>query len=103
MGMVCASPLKTRAKATLLNKVLILFIQVGLIYIFNLIVGTGALTLPAAFARAGWGLSTISLMFLAFMSFLNATYVIETMACANAVYKWKRLQTIKRESVSIDK
>lgn len=73
----------------------------GLIYIFNLIVGTGALTLPAAFARAGWGLSTISLMSLAFMSFLNATYVIETMACANAVYKWKRLQTIKRESVSI--
>lgn len=78
-----------------------LFVQVGLIYIFNLIVGTGALTLPAAFARAGWGLSTISLLFLAFMSFLNATYVIETMACANAVFKWKRLQSIKRESVSI--
>ena len=26
----------------------------GLIYIFNLIVGTGALTLPAAFHDAGW-------------------------------------------------
>ena len=26
----------------------------GLIYIFNLIVGTGALTLPAAFHHAGW-------------------------------------------------
>ncbi|XP_045497159.1 transmembrane protein 104 homolog [Colias croceus] len=74
-------------------------IWVGLIYIFNLIVGTGALTLPAAFARAGWGLSTISLVFLAFMSFMNATYVIETMACANAVFKWKRLQFIKRNSV----
>ncbi|XP_075973305.1 transmembrane protein 104 homolog [Anticarsia gemmatalis] len=74
-------------------------VWVGLIYIFNLIVGTGALTLPAAFARAGWGLSTISLLFLAFMSFLNATYVIETMACANAVFKWKRLQSIKRESI----
>lgn len=73
----------------------------GLIYVFNLIVGTGALTLPAAFARAGWGLSTISLVFLAFMSFMNATFVIETMACANAVYKWKRLQAIKRDSVSI--
>lgn len=72
----------------------------GLIYIFNLIVGTGALTLPAAFARAGWGLSTISLLFLAFMSFMNATYVIETMACSNAVFKWKRLQFIKRNSVS---
>jgi predicted dithiol-disulfide oxidoreductase (DUF899 family) len=76
---------------------------VGLIYVFNLIVGTGALTLPAAFARAGWALSTMSLIFLAFMSFMNATYVVETMACANAVYKWKRLQAIKRESVSINK
>ncbi|CAG9786291.1 unnamed protein product [Diatraea saccharalis] len=74
-------------------------VWVGLVYIFNLIVGTGALTLPAAFAKAGWGLSTVSLVFLAFMSFMNATYVIETMACANAVYKWKRLQTIKRESI----
>ncbi|XP_037302387.1 transmembrane protein 104 homolog [Manduca sexta] len=74
-------------------------VWVGLIYIFNLIVGTGALTLPAAFARAGWGLSTISLVFLAFMSFMNATYVIETMACANAVFKWKRLQSIQRESI----
>nr|XP_026490859.1 transmembrane protein 104 homolog [Vanessa tameamea] len=74
-------------------------VWVGLIYIFNLIVGTGALTLPAAFARAGWGLSTISLVFLAFMSFMNATYVIEIMACANAVLKWKRLQLIKRNSV----
>ncbi|XP_050346313.1 transmembrane protein 104 homolog isoform X2 [Nymphalis io] len=64
--------------------------------------GTGALTLPAAFARAGWGLSTISLVFLAFMSFMNATYVIETMACANAVLKWKRLQLIKRNSVQED-
>ncbi|CAH0719512.1 unnamed protein product, partial [Brenthis ino] len=75
-------------------------VWVGLIYIFNLIVGTGALTLPAAFARAGWGLSTISLVFLAFMSFMNATYVIETMACANAVFKWKRLQFLKRSSVT---
>ncbi|XP_059045301.1 transmembrane protein 104 homolog [Achroia grisella] len=74
-------------------------VWVGLIYIFNLIVGTGALTLPAAFARAGWGLSTISLVFLAFMSFMNATYVIETMACANAVYKWKRLRALKRDSI----
>ncbi|XP_022121159.2 transmembrane protein 104 homolog [Pieris rapae] len=74
-------------------------VWVGLIYIFNLIVGTGALTLPAAFARAGWGLSTISLVFLAFMSFMNATYVIETMACANAVFKWKRLQFLKRNSM----
>ncbi|CAH3996822.1 unnamed protein product [Pieris brassicae] len=74
-------------------------VWVGLIYIFNLIVGTGALTLPAAFARAGWGLSTIFLVFLAFMSFMNATFIIESMACANAVFKWKRLQYLKRNSM----
>jgi len=29
-------------------------VQMGLVYVFNLIVGTGALTLPAVFDRAGW-------------------------------------------------
>ena len=33
----------------------------GLIYIFNLIVGTGALTLPAAFHDAGWLLRYVKL------------------------------------------
>lgn len=74
-------------------------VWVGLIYIFNLIVGTGALTLPAAFANAGWGLGLISIIVLAFMSYLNATYVLESMACANAILKWKKLQSLKRESI----
>ena len=68
----------------------------GLIYIFNLIVGTGALTLPAAFHDAGWALSSAVLILLAFMSFLTATFVIETMASANALGRWRRLQRLKR-------
>jgi amino acid permease len=40
--------------------------QVGLIYIFNLIVGTGALTMPAAFQSAGWLISLITIIILAF-------------------------------------
>lgn len=40
-----------------LYKFYILPLQIGLIYVFNLIVGTGALTLPAAFANAGWIIS----------------------------------------------
>jgi len=68
----------------------------GLIYIFNLIVGTGALTLPAAFHDAGWALSSVILILLAFMSFLTATFVIESMAAANALLHWKRLQQLKR-------
>lgn len=34
---------------------------------FNLIVGTGALTMPKAFATAGWLVSLIMLVFLGFM------------------------------------
>lgn len=42
-------------------------LQVGLVYMFNLIVGTGALTMPKAFATAGWLVSLVLLMFLGFM------------------------------------
>lgn len=68
----------------------------GLIYLFNLIVGTGALTLPAAFHNAGWILSTVILILLAFMSYLTATFVVESMAAANAMLTWNRLQKLKR-------
>ena len=73
----------------------------GLIYIFNLIVGTGALTLPAAFMDAGWFLSSIIIIILAFMSYLTATFVIESMASTNAMIHWKRLQRIKRSGGSV--
>ncbi|KAF6737293.1 Transmembrane protein 104, partial [Oryzias melastigma] len=41
--------------------------RVGLVYMFNLIVGTGALTMPRAFASAGWVVSLALICFLAFM------------------------------------
>ena len=56
----------------------------GMIYIFNLIVGTGALTLPAAFHDAGWVLSTIIIILLALMSYLTTTYVIGKNTCAES-------------------
>ena len=68
----------------------------GLIYIFNLIVGTGALTLPAAFHDAGWALSSVIILLLAFMSYLTATFVIESMASANALVHLKRRQALKK-------
>lgn len=46
---------------------LIYILQVGAIFIFNLIVGTGALTLPAVFSRAGWALGTCIILILGFM------------------------------------
>lgn len=74
--------------------------QIGLVFIFNLIVGTGALTLPAVFAKAGWCLGLILIIVLAFISYMTVTFVIETMACANAVIHWRRLQFLKRDRVS---
>lgn len=39
----------------------------GLMYVFNLIVGTGALAMPAPIAQAGWLLSLVILIIIAFM------------------------------------
>ncbi|KAF7198864.1 transcript variant X1 [Nothobranchius furzeri] len=63
---------------------------VGLVYMFNLIVGTGALTMPRAFATAGWVVSIALITVLAFMSYMTTTFVIEAMAAANAQLRWKR-------------
>ncbi|ULT80962.1 hypothetical protein L3Y34_011078 [Caenorhabditis briggsae] len=63
---------------------------VGLLYVFNLIVGTGALALPKAFQSAGWLLSISLLTFSAFMSYVAATFVIEALSVANAVLSKKR-------------
>ncbi|XP_072882810.1 transmembrane protein 104 isoform X1 [Hemitrygon akajei] len=63
---------------------------VGLVYMFNLIVGTGALTMPQAFAVSGWAVSLVLLTFLAFMSYMTTTFVIEAMAAANARLRWKK-------------
>ncbi|XP_008055582.1 transmembrane protein 104 [Carlito syrichta] len=70
---------------------------VGLVYMFNLIVGTGALTMPKAFATAGWLVSLILLVFLGFMSFVTTTFVMEAMAAANAQLRWKRMENHKEE------
>ena len=60
---------------------------VAFIFIFNLIVGTGALTMPKAFAQAGWLVSTLVVVTLAFMSFMSVTFVIESMSIANYMEK----------------
>ncbi|XP_058140670.1 transmembrane protein 104 isoform X2 [Dasypus novemcinctus] len=70
---------------------------VGLVYMFNLIVGTGALTMPKAFASAGWLVSLLLLVFLGFMSFMTTTFVVEAMAAANAQLRWRRTANPKEE------
>lgn len=66
-------------------------------FLFNLIVGTGALALPSAFAKAGWLLGLIVIAILAFISYMTVTFVIETMACANAINYWGLLEQLKRK------
>lgn len=67
---------------------------------FNLIVGTGALTLPSVFAQAGWALSIFLLIMLAFMGFVTVTFIIETMACSNAMIQLNRIQSHKIDGES---
>lgn len=50
-------------------------LQVGLVYIFNLIVGTGALTLPAVFSRAGWALGLSVILVLAFIRYISLFFI----------------------------
>ena len=58
--------------------------QFAFAYIFNLVIGVGALALPLAFQQAGLVLGTLLVVTLAFMSFLTTSYVVEAMAAANA-------------------
>lgn len=73
---------------------------VGLMYVFNLIVGTGALTLPSVFTKAGWLLSLLLIMLLAFVSFMTVTFIIEALACSNATLLWRRIQSHKIDGES---
>ena len=48
------------------SEVTVFILQVGLVFLFNLIVGTGALAIPKAFGKAGWLVGTIVITLLAF-------------------------------------
>lgn len=97
------------------------YLQVGLVYVFNLIIGTGALALPRAFSDAGWALGLLLLTVSCFIrfvnailnfffsckldcfcSYINATFVIECMACANAVLMSKRMHTVKALAIAVN-
>lgn len=63
-----------------------------MIFVFNLIVGTGALTLPSVFSRAGWLLGSLIVVLLAFLSYVTLTFIIEASSCANALVNHRRLK-----------
>lgn len=55
----------------------------GLIFVFNLILGTGVLTMPSIFAQAGYLFGILVICFLCFISYVQVTFLIEAMANAN--------------------
>lgn len=70
-----------------------------MIFVFNLIVGTGALTLPSVFSRAGWLLGSLIIILLAFISYVTLTFIIETCSCANAIVNQRQLRSLREQSL----
>eukprot|EP01125_Pyxidicula_operculata_P012092 TRINITY_DN3965_c0_g1_i1.p1 TRINITY_DN3965_c0_g1~~TRINITY_DN3965_c0_g1_i1.p1 ORF type:complete len:469 (-),score=27.33 TRINITY_DN3965_c0_g1_i1:58-1464(-) len=58
---------------------------VGFVFVFNLIVGAGALALPLAFHKAGLILGIILLSVLCFLGYITITFMIEAQSIANAL------------------
>ncbi|KRY00191.1 Transmembrane protein [Trichinella pseudospiralis] len=73
----------------------------GMVYLGNLLVGTGALALPRSFQDAGYALGLFTMLVLAFVSYMNVTFVIEAMSVASAcLSEEKKLQDEKPSSSS---
>lgn len=68
-----------------------------MVFVFNLIVGTGALTLPSVFSRAGWLLGSLIVSLLAFISYVTLTFLLEAGSCANALVSHRRLKQAEEE------
>uniref|UniRef100_A0A6B2L2M3 Amino acid transporter transmembrane domain-containing protein n=1 Tax=Arcella intermedia TaxID=1963864 RepID=A0A6B2L2M3_9EUKA len=60
-------------------------VSVASIFVFNLIVGVGALALPKAFQTAGLVLGTLFLSLLCFLGYITITFMVEAQAIANAI------------------
>ena len=59
--------------------------QVGTVYVFNLMVATGLITLPKAFAGVGLILGLIIIILLGFTSYCTVTFIIEVQSIYNAI------------------
>ncbi|KAG2525491.1 hypothetical protein BBO99_00004507 [Phytophthora kernoviae] len=62
----------------------------GFVFIFNLIVGAGALTIPHAFANVGLIYGSVALSVLASVSYMTSTFMLEAIAGVNALKRRTR-------------
>ena len=61
--------------------------KIMMIFVFNLIAGFGAVSMPHAFARAGALLGFLFLTITGLLSYVTVTFIVEAMATANAVLR----------------
>lgn len=47
-----------------------------MVFIFNLVVGTGALALPKAFSNAGWAISITVMVVVGFLRYVQVVFII---------------------------
>eukprot|EP01147_Barroeca_monosierra_P009219 gene9219-1505_t len=72
--------------------------MVGGIYVFNLIVGAGALAMPKAFAESGYIGGVVLVAILAVFSFITVTFMIEAMSIANRFRRRNQRQHIQNDA-----
>eukprot|EP00055_Hartaetosiga_balthica_P005544 m.16422 g.16422 ORF g.16422 m.16422 type:complete len:445 (-) comp4613_c0_seq2:481-1815(-) len=77
---------------------------VGGMFVFNLIVGAGALAMPKAFGESGYIGGSVLIAVLAFCSYITVTYVVEAMSIANALIrkKEKNIQSVVTPLIASD-
>ena len=76
---------------------------VGSVYVFNLFLGAGLLSLPKAFAEVGLVLGLVSLGVLAMGSYITITFVIEAQSIYNAICRYRHVKTMEHEVKSTAK
>jgi hypothetical protein len=73
----------------------------GFVFLFNLIVGAGALTIPHAFAQVGLVYGLLALFLLSLVSYISATFVVESIAGINALHSINASTAVTQGSVTI--
>ncbi|KAN0011632.1 hypothetical protein ACTFIU_011210 [Dictyostelium citrinum] len=68
--------------------------KTAFVYIFNLIVGVGALALPYGFSKAGLVLGLLFLAAIGFLAFITTTWLIEGLSIANFILVNKKEERI---------
>jgi len=59
------------------------------IYILNVYMGTGPIALPFGFQTGGVLLSSLFLVFVAFVAYITATFIVETLVIANLLLRFR--------------